>query len=299
MNKKLSIRTDLALEAAQIYKNKTGYDSDGIEIKNINQDGFEISFMYVKTNEGAKKIGKEKGKYVTIQVPGGFYQMPEHDETLIGIICDNLLEMTGDLTGKKILAAGLGNRAITADCIGPKVVENLLVTRHIHEYMPKSLSGDMGNVCAISPGVLGITGIETGEILAGVCEKVKPDAVVLIDALAAKSINRVASTIQMCDSAISPGSGVGNRRMALDEKLLGAKVYVIGVPTVVDAYTMICDVTGEDKADVVSSKIVNMTVTPKDIDLQAKRMASVISAALNRAFNPNLDSEQINYLTNY
>lgn len=299
MYQKLTSRTDLAMEAAEIYKSRTEADRDGIEIKQCEQNGFTINTMTVKTEHGAKKIGKAKGKYVTIQLTENFYNMPEYDEVLSDIISKQLLEMTGSLKGKAVLTAGLGNRAITADCIGPKAVENLLITRHIRKYVPYEISKNLGEVCAVAPGVLGITGIETGEILSGICEKVKPDVVILIDALAAKSIKRVVTTVQMCNSAIAPGSGVGNRRFAIDENLLGAKVYVIGVPTVVDAYTMLCDISKKDVISAAADDIQNMTVTPKDIDAKAKRMASVIAFALNKAFNPNLTDEEINYLTNY
>lgn len=295
--KKRSIRTDLADESAEMFKKQNGKDADGIEVSKIDKNGISICRMKVKTSEGAKKIGKEKGEYITLHFSDALFDDCNYEKKTARVIADSFLELTGNLSGKTVLAAGLGNRAVTADCIGPKVVEKLFVTRHLHEYMPKEIFGKTGKVCAVSPGVLGITGIETGEILSGICEKVKPDAVVLIDALAAKDINRVAKTVQMCNTGISPGSGVGNRRKAIDEKLLESKVFVVGVPTVVDVYTLMCETAKENEIDF--SKTENMIVTPKDIDAQAKRISSLIARALNYAFSPDLSDEELDFFANY
>ena len=295
----MNIRTDLALEAAEIYEKQGKKDFDGIEITRSEAEGFEVIEMYVKTEDGAKKIGKEKGRYITIEMPRDFHHNPENDKELIQILKNCLTNLMGETKGKTVLVAGLGNRGITADCIGPAVVDGLLVTRHIFSHMPPQYSEKMKSVCAVSPGVLGITGIETGEILAGVCERVKPDLVIAVDALAAKSLERVNKTVQLCDSGISPGAGVGNSRKALNRDLLGAEVYVIGVPTVVDAYTLICDAIGEENCKNITPRVENMIVTPKDIDAQAKRLSAVIAKAINCALQEELDESEISYLVDY
>ncbi len=294
----MNIRTDLALEALEI-KKTTEKDFDGIEIKNEDIEEFEVVTMKVKTEKGEEKIGKKRGEYITINLPDMFHHNPESDKSLIEITKKCLLELIGDIGGKTVLVVGLGNRAITADCIGPKVVEKLLVTRHIFEYLSPEFSNNMESVCAISPGVLGITGIESGEIIAGVCKRVKPDLVIAIDALAARRAERVSHTIQMCDCGISPGAGVGNRRNAIDKELLGVDVYVVGVATVVDAYTLVCDAIGKEEGEEIDFKVSNMIVTPKDIDAQAKRLADVIAKAINLAIHKELDEKEISYLVEY
>ena len=166
----MNIRTDIALEAAEINKEREQKDFDGIEVKSRCEGDFEIVEMEVKTEEGGKKIGKKKGKYVTIKMPDNFHHLPESDEMLISALKNCIRDLTGDIHEKKILVVGLGNREITADCIGPAVVDRLLVTRHIFNYLDEEFSKNMESVCAVSPGVLGITGIESSEVVLGVCE---------------------------------------------------------------------------------------------------------------------------------
>lgn len=295
----MNIRTDLALEAAEIYKEREQKDFDGIEVKSRCEGDFEIVEMEVKTEEGGKKIGKKKGKYVTIKMPDNFHHLPESDEMLISALKNCIRDLTGEIHEKKILVVGLGNREITADCIGPAVVDRLLVTRHIFNYLDEEFSKNMESVCAVSPGVLGITGIESSEVVLGVCEKIKPDLVIAIDALAARSLERVSKTIQLSDCGISPGAGVGNSRKALDRENLGVDVYAIGVPTVVDANTLVCDALGIRENEKIDFKTENMIVTPKDIDAQAKRLTKVMAMGLNLAIHKELSEKEILYLTEY
>lgn len=276
----MNIRTDLAMEAVEIYEKHEKKDFDGIEITTAEKDGVSISMMHIKDDAGAKKLDKKKGRYLTIEIPEDYFiKNPEAEESLAYITADCLLELTGDTKGKCILVVGLGNRAITADSIGPDTVDSILVTRHIKDLIEE----EIGCVCATAPGVMGITGIETGEIVSGIAKNVSPDLVICVDALAAKSVDRVGRTIQMCDCGISPGAGVGNNRKALDEELLGVPVYVIGVPTVVDAYTLVCDMTGKDSMDFISDKTKNFSVAPKDVDFMIEQMSDIISKAINIA----------------
>lgn len=268
----MGLRTDLAMEAVEIYEKQEKKDFDGIEIEEKTSGDFRVTVMHVKDENGAKKIDKKMGRYLTIELPGDFYLSPEKEEVLIKIISDSLLSLTGDTHGKTVLAVGLGNRNLTADAIGPKTVDGMLVTRHI------DFDG-IEKVCAIAPGVMGITGMETGEIVKGVLSSVSCDMVIAIDALAASDTKRVFNTIQMCDCGISPGAGVGNNRKALDKELLGVSVFVIGVPTVVDAYSLVSSLSGEK----ITSDIENFSVTLKDVDIKVNHISKTLAKGINLA----------------
>ena len=196
-----------------------------------------------------------------------------------------------------ILAAGLGNRSITSDSLGPRVVSGLLVTRHLKEYMPQSFGDSLRGVCAVAPGVLGTTGIETGEIIRSICARIKPSVVVAIDALAARRVERVNTTIQISDTGISPGAGVGNKRFELSRKTLGIPVIAVGVPTVVDAATIAVDALEAYMDDTDREKLAeellppyykSLIVAPKNTDAMISDMSGIISAGLNMAFQPGL-----------
>ena len=225
---------------------------------------------------------------------------------------------------KTALVVGLGNWQVTPDALGPKVTEKIMVTRHLQTVMPEAIDDSVRPVCSIAPGVLGITGIETVEIIKGVVEKIKPDLVICIDALAARRVERVNTTIQIGDTGISPGAGVGNNRKQINEENLGVKVIAIGVPTVVDAVTIANDTidlvvdsliknssSGTDFykmlksldknekekliKEVISSKAnIDMIVTPKDIDLIINSLSKIIANGINMAVQPNMDMEEIN-----
>ena len=205
---------------------------------------------------------------------------------------------------KTALVVGLGNRSVTPDSLGPRTAERVLVTRHIGDSLP--WGAEMNSVCAAAPGVLGVTGMETAEILRGMVAHVKPDAVIAVDALAARSSKRIASTIQITDTGITPGSGVGNHRKALDRRTLGVPVIAVGVPLVVYASTIASDALcalGEGEVEeeriaacverVVSEKLGEMIVTPRDVDALVERMAGVLADGINQALHPSLSSSEI------
>ena len=209
-----------------------------------------------------------------------------------------------------VLVTGLGNRSVTPDALGPRTVERVLVTRHMDGCLPADISGKMKSVCAAAPGVLGVTGLETAEVLRGMVEHVKPDAVIAVDALAARSSQRICSTIQVADTGIAPGSGVGNHRKALTKKTLGVPVIAVGVPMVVYASTIARDAMGylvrEDGASeadekklaacverVVSEKLGELIVTPREVDALVERMAGVLADGINLALHPGLDRREI------
>lgn len=247
---KYSIRTDLAIEAHEIAIEHKGVDVErdisqleGVIIKEREIDDIKVSLVEV-TEAGAKAIGKKKGSYLTIEVQGIREQNTETQAKVEKVLAT---ELANFLKRKKIpkdsscLVVGLGNWNVTPDALGPSVVENLVVTRHLFELQPHAVEEGFRSVSGISPGVMGITGIETSDIILGVIEKSKPDFLIVIDALAARSIQRVNSTIQISDTGIHPGSGVGNKRKELSQETLGIPVIAIGVPTVVDAVSITSD----------------------------------------------------------
>lgn len=322
----INVRTDLVVEAKEMYtkEHKDEKDIDGIEVIEESERDIKVTTVKVKNEEGAKKIGKPQGNYITIDIP----KFTAYDGDTMDDVSKVLAEILGRLvnieTEKTALVVGLGNRKVTPDALGPKVTEKIMVTRHLQTVMPEAIDDSIRPVCSIAPGVLGITGIETSEIIKAVVDKVKPDLVICIDALAARRIERVNTTIQIGDTGIAPGAGVGNNRMKINEESLGVKVIAIGVPTVVDAVTIANDsidlvidslISGTssgnefykmlkslDKSEkgalireVLSSEALgDMIVTPKDIDLVIDSLSKIIANGINMAVQPNMDMEDIN-----
>ncbi len=240
-----SIRTDLAVEAHELAQQQTGSAVSGVKIETDDQEpGIRVTRLSVDNEEAGRQIGKLPGHYVTIEVPKLRDNDTKIEDQVTRRFADEFgrfLKELGITEDKKALVVGLGNWNVTPDALGPMVVENLLVTRHLFQLAPESVEDGYREVSALSPGVLGITGIETSEIVFGVVEKSKPDFVICIDALASRALHRVNTTIQISDTGIHPGSGVGNKRKAIDQKTLGVPVIAIGVPTVVFASTIVND----------------------------------------------------------
>ncbi len=240
-----AIRTDLALEAHQLTTERTGVPYiPGVEMITKEEQGIRITRVHVQDQQGAQSIGKMPGHYLTLEATGLRRKDTELQNKVATQLAQAFSQFLADLgIGKeaKALVVGLGNWNVTPDALGPIVVENLLVTRHLFELMPEHVDEGYRAVSALSPGVLGITGIETSEIVYGVVERTKPDFVIAVDALASRSIERVNSTIQISDTGINPGSGVGNKRRPLTRETLGVPVIAIGVPTVVDAVSIASD----------------------------------------------------------
>ncbi len=249
-----SVRTDLAVEAREMAveernkskeasKQTVSTDIEGVIIKEREDNGIKISSVEI-TEEGAKSIGKKKGNYLTLEVQGIRQQDTELQEKVQKVFAKEFSQFMKNLSIKEdasCLVVGLGNWNVTPDALGPIAVENLLVTRHLFSLQPENVQEGFRSVSAIAPGVMGLTGIETSDIIHGVIEKSKPDFVIAIDALASRSIERVNSTIQISDTGIHPGSGVGNKRKELSQETLGIPVIAIGIPTVVDAVSITSD----------------------------------------------------------
>lgn len=291
----MNFRTDLALER---HESVVGEEIEGVKLKIKNEHGVKISHITVLDERGEKALGKSKGRYITAELPS-LNKSSENLDSWSEVLANEIRS----LIPKKgtVLVAGLGNRDITPDALGPECISLLLATRHIktESSMPSNLSS-LRSVAGIVPGVLGNTGIETAEILKGVVGQVSPSAVIVIDALAARSLERLGNTVQMCDTGVSPGAGVGNRRKRIDEDFLGVPVIAVGVPTVVDGITVAIDLMEQGGVEILQEKrnaiLKNergMMVTPKEIDLVIKRAAKLLSLAINRALQPEMSCEDI------
>lgn len=309
------VRTDLALET------KEKFEEDNIEVKGVVLEekdipgDMHITKVVIKTENGAKVMGKPKGTYITLEAPN----MIEEDEDYHREISIQLAKIVKELSpiekeDVSVLVVGLGNREVTPDALGPYVIDNIMITRHIIKEFGKYAIGKKNTnlISGIVPGVMAQTGMESKEIVQGVVDRTKPDYIVVIDALAARSTKRLNKTIQITDTGINPGSGVGNHRHAINQESLGLPVIAIGIPTVVDAATIVTDTMSDlisamtqsnklkglgktlDTLDEVekyelirellSPQLNAFFVTPKDIDEAIKRLSYTISEGLNIAF---------------
>lgn len=297
----MEIRTDLAVEAADM----RSVLPEGIESFSEERDGIKIDRVRVKSDEAARAIGKMKGNYITITTGDLSENDREDYEAMCMCLAKELNAILNIEEKASVLAVGLGNEHITADSIGPKAMKHLLVTRHIRELMPEEIDESVRSVSALAPSVMAFTGIETSEIVRGVTERIRPDLIIAVDALASRSMSRLGRTIQIADTGINPGSGVGNNRKELSEKTLGVRVIAIGVPMVVDASTVVLDAleaTGaedEEKERLFEAyrsmepKGADMVVTPKEVDSLAERSSRIIANGLNLALQSVLGKEDI------
>ena len=323
-----NIRTDLALENKE-HISESGGELKGVEVITEEDDQLGITVTWVKITDetGAAAMGKPIGNYITIESAA----MKESDtcthEEIIKILARKLGKLHNLEPNAVILIIGLGNWQVTPDALGPKVCEKLLVTRHLGGDMPQELQGRVRAVSALAPGVMGLTGIETAEIVKGVAEKIKPDMIIAVDALAARRTTRINATIQMSDAGINPGSGLGNKRASINRETMGVPVIAVGVPTVVDAATLVND-TMERMLDEMSAAAPdeetfydmlrglqdaeryglikeildpyegNMFVTPKDVDAVIGRLANIIASGFNIALHPGITQEDVNRYLN-
>lgn len=317
------IRTDLAIENREIYKEKNEEHSNGIEVQKEEKEDYTVTRIKILDKEGSINLKKPIGSYITLDIPG----LNKSDEDLKDEISKALakeikaLEKTKE--DSKILIVGLGNWNITPDSLGPKVVDRVLVTRQYFVNYKKDKDETVANVSAMSPGVMGITGIETVEIIKGVVDRTKPDLVVAIDALASRKMDRVSRTIQISDTGINPGAGVGNNRMEINEKTLGVPVLAIGIPTVVDAativndsldmvleslkneadqggefYNMLQNISSQEKYSLIHDTLnpynQNLIVSTTDIDVLIDDLSIIVANGLNMALHPGIDLKDVN-----
>ena len=294
-----SKRTDLALESRELIREQAepAAEIEGVAAREYKRHGFPVTKVEIINEEGSRAMGKPVGNYVTVEMQGLMRHEEDAFKRAVQAVADELSPLlpVGGMYG--VLLAGLGNRDITPDAIGPLAMQNSVVTRHLVDKMPERF-GHMRPVAAISPGVLGTTGMESAELILGAIQHVQPGAVIVIDALTSRRLSRLCSTVQIADSGIVPGSGVGNARAALNRKTLGVPVISVGVPTVVDAVTLMADLTEqagqpEPDWDEISKFSGGLMVTPKEIDTQVETLARMIGYAISVALHPEMDADEV------
>lgn len=308
------IMTDLALEAHELAGRAGQASIPGVEVEQREEGGNTITRIKVETEEAGRMLGKLPGHYVTITAPEIQSRNQDRIEAISKILAGEIENFLGRIKLRdedSVLVAGLGNWSSTPDSVGPKVVGALLVTRHLWSFSPPEKRGGLRPVSAIAPGVLGITGIETGEIILGLVQRIKPAAVVAIDALAARNVERLGTTIQLSDTGIHPGSGLGNNRVGITPGFLGVPVISIGIPTVVYASTIIFDALErlssarrgfiapgslEQKDSIretLAPKLRELVVTPKEIDVLVGEVSKVVASSLNIALHPGVSPDEV------
>lgn len=319
---KFSPYTDLALEIAENICKSTPADGVEMTVEECNLNNTCVTIVEVTNDKGTESMGKPIGKYITLE--SSYIKDNDIDahEELISILSKHINSLCPKNTNT-ILVIGLGNSHVTPDALGPKVVDKILVTRHIKDTVPEDIIDSVSSVAALAPGVMGMTGIETVEVVKGVTDRVKPDLVIAIDALAARKVSRVNSTIQLSNTGVAPGAGIGNKRKTIDKDSLGVPVIAIGVPTVVDAatlandtidkvidallnestkgsqfYNMLKDMENENKYNLITEVLdpysENMFVTPKEVDAVIENLANIISNSINIALHPGINQDDIN-----
>lgn len=270
----MAARTDLAEEAKSLWEREAGKTTElkGVRARSWEENGVQRHQVIICDERGAKALDKPVGRYETLWVPGDGRPTPEVVDVL-GVLLAELLDVGPQ---DSVLVVGLGNRAMTPDAIGPLTAQGLFVTRHLSRLLPDLFAG-VRPVSALEPGVLGTTGMESAEVVAGVVRDTGPSRVLVVDALAAAERDRLCKVLQVTDAGIVPGSGVGNSRAAFSEKTLGVPVVAVGAPTVLDAGT------GAEP----------MLVTPRDVDAKVRRLSSIICAGIHRALFPDWSAEEI------
>lgn len=290
-------RTDLALEARELWQESAQKTTDlpGVRARETRREDLPVTVVEILDQEGAQALGKPEGRYVTVTLEG----LAAREE---GIFARAVRAVAGELEALMsgvpedglVLVAGLGNRAITPDAIGPRVHDCTLVTRHLVGRMPEQF-GHLRPVASVAAEVMGSTGLESRELVASVCQSIRPCCVIAVDALASRSLDRLCRTVQLADTGISPGSGVGNHRAALDEESLGVPVLAIGVPTVVEGATLAADLLGCDRLP-QSAPGRDILVTPRDIDRQVADLSKILGYAISMALQPGLGLEELELL---
>ncbi|MEW6307805.1 MAG: GPR endopeptidase [Bacillota bacterium] len=313
----IPFRTDLALEAREYLTTRHAREVPGVEHEQYTDGDARVTRVHVATDYAAAVMGKAPGHYITIEAQSLRQRNRMLQDQVARVLAAELERLLPADQGASIFVVGLGNWNATPDALGPRVISGLLVTRHLRGYVPPELAGRLRPVCAMAPGVLGLTGIETSEIIKGVVDTIQPDVVLCVDALAARNTGRIITTIQIADTGIQPGSGVGNARLGITRETVGRDVIAVGVPTVVHASTIagdamdlvldqlrgearffsILDEMGQDRLalinEVVCPAFGDMMVTPKEIDVHIEDVSRVVALGLNAALHNGIGPEEM------
>ena len=289
----MAFRTDLAVEAIETHKSAAALPH--VRQSDRMLEGFAIHEVRILSEDAAREIGKPQGRYLTLELDA----LIRREEDAFPRACKALSTLLRELLPRPndgpVLIAGLGNRMITPDAIGPQTADHVIATRHLVAQSP-DIFADWRPVSALAPGVLGQTGVETGEVICGVLDRVRPAAVIAVDALAAGRLSRLLRTVQLADTGITPGAGVGNARAALNKETLGVPVIAVGVPTVVDGATLAHEISsqlGQPDCEALDDLSQPVMITTRDIDREVADISRMIGYAVNMALHPHLSVADI------
>ncbi|NLT20862.1 MAG: GPR endopeptidase [Syntrophomonadaceae bacterium] len=306
-----SLNVDLAIEARDLVRGAADTEIEGVTEEVISKEEIKTHIIKINTEKGAQKLGRPIGTYITIESPPMKVNDPYLKEELVQAITDSMSSLVAEFikTNDTVLLVGLGNWRATADSLGPKFIEYSPITRHYHSYAPDALVEGMRPTCGIAPGVLGITGLETFEVIKGIVDNIKPALLVIVDALAAQNVDRIGTTIQISNTGIQPGAGVGNLRHSLTQADLGVPVIAIGCPTIVNAAVIadqavkkFCFNTGASYDEIKSINSIreivsfyggSLSVTPKEVDDIIENSSRIISMGVARTLFPGITVEQL------
>ena len=289
----MAFRTDLAVEA--IENHKTAAALPHVRQSDRTLEGFAVHEVRILSEDAAREIGKPQGRYLTLELDALIRREEDAFPRACKALSTLLRELLPHPNDGPVLIAGLGNRMITPDAIGPQTADHVIATRHLVAQSP-AIFADWRPVSALAPGVLGQTGVETGEVICGVLDRVRPAAVIAVDALAAGRLSRLLRTVQLADTGITPGAGVGNARAALNEETLGVPVIAVGVPTVVDGATLAHEISsqlGQPACEALDDLSQPVMITTRDIDREVADISRMIGYAVNMALHPHLSVTDI------
>lgn len=289
----MAFRTDLAVEA--IENHKTAAALPHVRQSDRTLEGFAVHEVRILSEDAAREIGKPQGRYLTLELDALICREEDAFPRACKALSTLLRELLPRPNDGPVLIAGLGNRMITPDAIGPQTADHVIATRHLVAQSP-AIFADWRPVSALAPGVLGQTGVETGEVICGVLDRVRPAAVIAVDALAAGRLSRLLRTVQLADTGITPGAGVGNARTALNEETLGVPVIAVGVPTVVDGATLAHEISsqlGQPDCEALDDLSQPVMITTRDIDREVADISRMIGYAVNMALHPHLSVADI------
>ncbi|MBC9783346.1 GPR endopeptidase [Heliobacterium chlorum] len=313
----LGIRLDMAVEAHDVIRQERGSDIPGVKVFKTQHPTATVTTVIVENVQGEQSMGKPVGTYVTIDAPQLRDNNREVHQQIASILAKELTGLLRLRPDGSVLVVGLGNWNATPDALGPKVVDYTMVTRHLHQYAPEELAGGLRPVSAIAPGVLGLTGIETAEIIKGIVEKTRPDLVIAIDALATSSVDRIATSVQLANTGIHPGSGVGNKRAGINLETMGVPVIALGIPTVMHAgiiaheaieklmeqfqtsptlYKLYKGLNPDAMQQIIEQVLGPYTrdliMTPKEIDQLIQQTSKVVASGIAQSLHPSITPEQ-------
>lgn len=306
-----NLNVDLAIEARDLVRGTTGREIQGVEEKVEKLEQIKITSIFIREPQAAQVMGRPVGTYITIESPPLKINDPYVKQEIIDAMAKSMPILLNDTVKPQdvVLLVGLGNWRATPDALGPKFIQYSPITRHYHQYAPDALVQGMRPTCGIAPGVLGITGLETFDVVKGIVDKIKPAALIVVDSLAAQNVERIGTSIQMCNTGIQPGSGIGNTRQALSQQELGIPVIAIGCPTIVNAAVItnqaiqqFCSNSGvnfvESSAQEAVKEILSyfggsLTVTPKEIDDIIENTSRILAMGVATSLFPGIAQEQL------